>query len=35
MLKYMRVVHKEEKGVNRFDQWYIVLWHDEFEGMEL
>ena len=31
----MRVVHKEVKRVNIFDQWCIFLFLGCFEGMEL
>ena len=35
MLQDIRVFHKEDKGVNGVDQWYIFLFLGGFEGMEL
>ena len=35
MLKYIRVVRKEEKRMNRFHQWCIVLYHVYLKDTEL
>ena len=35
VIGYIRVIGKECKRVKVINQWYIVLWYDEFEGMEL
>ena len=35
VLKYMRVVRKEERRVNRVHQWCIFLCHGDFKGTEL
>ena len=35
VLKYMRVVRKEERRVNRVHQWCIFLCHGNFKGTEL
>ena len=35
VLKDIRVFWKEEKMVNKVDQWCIVLCHGNLEGMEL
>ena len=34
-LKYLRVIWKEKKMVNRFHRWCIVLYHGNSEGTEL
>ena len=35
MLQDTRVVHKEGKKVNRFDQFLIVIFFGGFEGTEI
>ena len=35
VLKDMRVVWKEDKRMNSFDQWCILLYHVNYEGMGL
>ena len=35
VIKYIRVVWKEEKIVNRVDQWFIIFCHVDIKGMEL
>ena len=35
VIKYLRVVRKEKKRVNRFHLWYIVLCYGYFKGTEM
>ena len=35
MIEGLRVVRKENKRVNMFDQWFLEFYHGDFEGMDI